>query len=1016
MTIQLKKTSIPDESRTQNYRFPAEFKKRRLLPLDAETEHSESPDALAESGAEADESHASDKPLLIAQAETTSTLGLVAPSEEVVATTTASSPAPGSFSLTQLAAFSVAGAVGVAIATPDKDRTPPALSTLRLTTDTGSSDSDRITSDATPTTEFTAESGATLAIDWGDGNGFVAAGTATGAAQTLTRATPYASDGSKTVTLRATDAAGNVTTQTLEISIDTQAAVAMTLPADTDLSATQLSSAALAGAADGIEDGRPIAVTFSDGSASVVATAAIASGTWSVSGVDLSALADGPIAVNLSATDEAGNNASATSLAFLTLDRVAPSLTPLTLETDTGISSSDRLSSDLTPTISFAAEAGNLLAIDWGDGQGFQAAGIGSGSAQALVGATQYAADGTKTVAVRATDVAGNVTLQAMDWTLDTHAAISIDLPADTRLTASELAAVTLTGSVDGIENGEPVTITLTDHTNTIVARVFVESGTWTSPELDLSALLDGPIDVSISARDRASNAAEADGANLLILDRVAPQITGLTLESDTGASSTDRITNNASATISFAAEAGTQIVIDWGEGNGPHAYGDADGLTQQFTIDEPYLTDGTKNIQVRATDAAGNTTQQTLQVELDRVASAPSIQLLSGAVVANHGDAPTSFAVQINGNGLIQDLDQIVAEINGHPNYQGYDFPVAAWLWVMDNGYHWDPYTGLSWQHSPAVYMNSMGFGYCDDVTAVYSLIMDHAGYQTRAWDIQGHVMPEVRVGDHWQIYDPDLRALYVDASGNLMGYNDVIEYQADYSFVDTLSSSPYGQVFESFGMPKASHAYSDVVLDLYQDNNNYSFNYATFNPALPTDLLFELPPDSTISFAQGVEPLKSLYNTNVPRYGIVTVDFDAVQNFEFTTPLVPYDVSGNGTVTIGATTYAIGSPQLDNLLAGRSSYIDRMTVTTTGDGNSISYLLNGTRFDLAHLQSFTVDGDPAYAGMDVEPLLDKTVPDDAWTLHLTQTGSQYALYYVDVAGNVSSLSNSVYFLETIV
>ncbi|WP_169816637.1 DUF4347 domain-containing protein [Rhodovibrio salinarum] len=105
------------------------------------------------------------------------------------------------------------------------DNTAPSLSVPDLVTasDSGSSDSDDLTSDTTPTVEYTAETGTTVEIDWDDGNGFVAAGTGNGSAQQATLASAYASDGAKTITVRATDGAGNVSSQTHTITLDTQA-------------------------------------------------------------------------------------------------------------------------------------------------------------------------------------------------------------------------------------------------------------------------------------------------------------------------------------------------------------------------------------------------------------------------------------------------------------------------------------------------------------------------------------------------------------------------------------------------------------------------------------------------------------------------------------------------------------------------------------------------------------------------------------------------------------------------
>jgi hypothetical protein len=103
------------------------------------------------------------------------------------------------------------------------DNTTPTLSDIDLVdaSDSGWASSDALTNDTTPTISFTAETGAVIEIDWGDGNGYVAVGAGTGAEQQKVLPTSYVTDGTRLISVRATDAAGNATTKSLNITIDT---------------------------------------------------------------------------------------------------------------------------------------------------------------------------------------------------------------------------------------------------------------------------------------------------------------------------------------------------------------------------------------------------------------------------------------------------------------------------------------------------------------------------------------------------------------------------------------------------------------------------------------------------------------------------------------------------------------------------------------------------------------------------------------------------------------------------
>ena len=233
------------------------------------------------------------------------------------------------------------------------DDTPPVPSTPDLTaaSDTGTSDSDNATMDGTPTFAFTAEAGATLEVDWGAGDGFVSAGTGTGAAQTLT-APDYASDGSYTVSLRATDTAGNATTRTLGVTIDTTAptvsALDLTAASDTGTSdSDNITSDTTPTIEAQVEAGAQILIDWGDGRGFVTGPVSTDGSVATQITQDVPYTAAGTYAVEIRAIDTAGNVATR-SLAITIVDEplAAPSITAIS--DDTGSSTSDHLTNDTT--------------------------------------------------------------------------------------------------------------------------------------------------------------------------------------------------------------------------------------------------------------------------------------------------------------------------------------------------------------------------------------------------------------------------------------------------------------------------------------------------------------------------------------------------------------------------------------------------------------------------------------------------------------------------------------------
>ncbi len=97
-------------------------------------------------------------------------------------------------------------------------------------------------------------------------------------------------------------------------------------------------------------------------------------------------------------------------------------LTPvdLTDTSDDGTVRDDNVTSITAPTISFTADFGHVLEIDWDDGNGFVATGVDTGSLQTATAPADYGSDGAKTVTVRAN---GSVT-ESLTITIDTTPAI----------------------------------------------------------------------------------------------------------------------------------------------------------------------------------------------------------------------------------------------------------------------------------------------------------------------------------------------------------------------------------------------------------------------------------------------------------------------------------------------------------------------------------------------------------------------------------------------------------------
>ncbi|SFW69449.1 hypothetical protein SAMN05660313_03478, partial [Cellulophaga fucicola] len=119
--------------------------------------------------------------------------------------------------------------------------------------------------------------------------------------------------------------------------------------------------------------------------------------------------------------------------------------------------------------------------------------------------------NGPITVTADVTDAALNPATDNDPITLDnTLPTIDITTPieGDNVVNASEDNDVTISGSTTDVEDGQTVTITFSDGTDTVTTTATVSGGNWTATNADISGLTNGPITVTADVTDVALNPA----------------------------------------------------------------------------------------------------------------------------------------------------------------------------------------------------------------------------------------------------------------------------------------------------------------------------------------------------------------------------------------------------------------------------------------------------------------------------------------------------------------------------
>ncbi|HBH7064982.1 TPA: Ig-like domain-containing protein [Enterobacter cloacae] len=319
-------------------------------------------------------------------------------------------------------------------------------------------------------------------------------------------------DGTVTLSATITDSAGNSSTQTHDVVVNT-ASVALTvntLSGDDVINAAEAgASLVINGSSAQFASGTQVTVTLNGKSY----TATIQSdGSWTttVPAADVGALADGAsYQVAVSAQDSAGNSASATHT--ISVDTTAPVVSIATLSGDDVLNAAEA-QQPLTLHGSSSAEAGQTVTVTLG-GKTYTATVANDGSWTLDVPAADLAAlsQGALTVTASVNDKAGNNGQTTHTLTVDTVApTVTISTVADDDIVnnAEQLAGQTISGTTTA-EQGQTVTVSFNGHSYRATVGA---DGSWSVfvPGRDFLGLSDGDYTITATVSDKAGNPGSA--------------------------------------------------------------------------------------------------------------------------------------------------------------------------------------------------------------------------------------------------------------------------------------------------------------------------------------------------------------------------------------------------------------------------------------------------------------------------------------------------------------------------
>jgi VCBS repeat-containing protein len=506
---------------------------------------------------------------------------------------------------------------------------------------------DVLTNDATPALTGSVDDPAANVIVTVNGTDYSATNNGDGTWTLADNTLPVLADNSYTVTVTATDAAGNQGTATGTLVIDTVAPDAPIINAG---NGTEISGTAEANSEINIDvDG--------DGLTDYTTTAD-ENGIWSVT--PDSQLNDGTD-ILATATDQAGNeSAPATG----TTNAAAATVTVNSEVTNDTTPPLSGTISETTATVVVSLNGTDYVAINNGDGTWT----IGDDTVTAL-------AEGNYLVVVTATTITGATSTANGSLIIDTTQPVVSVTDATTNDTTPSL-----TGTVDDASASVTVNVNGTDYSATNNG-----DGTWTLADDTLPALADNSYTVTVTATDEAGNQGTATGT--LVVDTSAPSNGdgSNAISFNDGGDELLNADEAASVSLSGTVETGAtinSIIISDGTTNisvpAANISVDGSGVVTVNNLNLSSLNDGLLTVTMEVTDEAGNTgtvtDTTTLDTSIEGVAGEPIVSFDGISVDSGtDGDFITSDTTLIlTGTVNTTETTQLTVDVSGTVYTQG--------------------------------------------------------------------------------------------------------------------------------------------------------------------------------------------------------------------------------------------------------------------------------------------------------------------------------------------------------